>query len=164
VQHLIDHGRRRVGFVGATAEHRFGVERLDGYRDAILDAGREYDERLTRLDHPSRLGGYRATAALLRERPDAIYASTDPMAAGAYRAVREAGLRIPDDVAVVGFDGLPSGPQLEPSLTTVVQPVVDVGRTAVRVLAGGEEPPQLVMLPTTLRVADSCGGDHRSSR
>ena len=162
VRHLLEHGRRRVGFIGATAEHRFGVERLDGYRDAIVTSGREVDERLIRLDEPTPRGGYRAASALLRERPDAIYASTDPMATGVYRAIIEAGLQIPDDIAVVGFDGLPNGPVLDPVLTTVVQPVVEVGRIAVGVLASGDEPPQLVVLPTSLRIADSCGADHRT--
>ncbi len=78
------------------------------------------------------------------------------MAQGAYRALEEEGLRIPDDVAIVGFDGLPRGPRLEPTLTTVVQPVVDVGRTAVALLAGDDEP-RVVVLPTTLRLGESCG-------
>lgn len=157
VAHLLAHGRRRVGFVGASSEYLFGVERLDGYREAIVGEGREVDERLVRLDHPTVEGGYRATTSLLAERPDAIYVSTDPMAVGAYRALREAGLRIPDDVAVVGFDGLPGGPRLDPVLTTIVQPVADVGRTAVELLAGSDVQPQLVLLPTTLRVGGSCG-------
>lgn len=160
VAHLHEHGRRRIGFVGATADYRFGVERLDGYRDALRDAGATVDERLIRLDHPDPEGGYRATTELLAERPDAIFVSTDPMAVGAYRAVAEHGLAIPDDVAVVGFDGLPRGPLLDPVLTTVVQPVADVGRTAVDLLVGADESDRVVLLPTTLRVGASCGAPH----
>ena len=157
VSHLIALDRSRVGFVGAARDHRYGRERLEGYRDALEKQARRFDERLVRLDDPSPAGGRRATAALLSERPDAIYVCTDPMAAGAYEALREAGLAIPDDVAVVGFDGLPRGPRLEPALTTVVQPVADVGLAAVELLAGDEEPPRVVMLPATLRVGASCG-------
>jgi DNA-binding LacI/PurR family transcriptional regulator len=158
VAHLCAHGRQRVGFVGASSEYLFGVERLDGYREAIVADGRQVDEGLIRLDHPTVDGGYRATTSLLlAERPDAIYVSTDPMAMGAYRALEEHGLRIPDDVAIVGFDGLPRGPRMDPVLTTVVQPVVDVGRTAVELLAGEDVQPRLVVLPTTLRIGASCG-------
>lgn len=157
VSHLCAHGRERVGFVGPTPEHRYGMERLQGYRDEITAAGRQVDDRWIRLDEPSPGGGYRATAALLAERPDAIYAATDPMAMGAYDALRDNGLRVPDDVAVVGFDGLPRGPQLQPALTTVVQPVVEVGRTAVELLAHEDDQPSTVMLPTTLRLGESCG-------
>jgi LacI family transcriptional regulator len=164
VEHLMQHRHGRVGFVGATPEFLFGLERLDGYRDAIVAGGRDLDPRLIRLDQPTPDGGYRATAALLAERPDAIYVSTDPMAAGAYRAIAEAGLRIPDDIAIVGFDGLPRGPVLAPPLTTIVQPVVEVGRTAVNLLATDHDGPRLVVLPTTLRVGASCGSPHAHGR
>lgn len=157
VAHLHAHGRRRIAFVGATPEYLFGIERFDGYRDGLADVGAPFDERLVRLDHPSPEGGYRATSALLAERPDAIYVSTDPMAVGAYRALAEHGLAIPDDIAVVGFDGLPRGPVLEPALTTIVQPVLDVGRTAVDLLVGDQDGDRVVLLPTTLRVGASCG-------
>lgn len=163
VRHLVEHGYERIGFVGATPDFLFGVERLDGYREAIGDAGRAIDTALIQLDQPTPMGGYRATRALLPERPDAIYVSTDPMAEGAYRALAEQGVRIPDDIAVVGFDGLPRGPQLDPPLTTVVQPVVEVGRTAVRLLAGDHEERQVVVLPTELRIGSSCGTGHRAA-
>lgn len=164
VTHLIAHGRTRVGFVGATMEWLFGVERLDGYRDGIAAAGGSVDERLIRLDHPSPAGGYRATTALLAERPDAIYVSTDPMAVGAYSALADHGLKIPEDVAIVGFDGLPRGPRLEPRLTTVVQPVEEVGRAAVGMLVEQEDTPRVVMLPTSLRLGESCGADEPDTR
>lgn len=155
--HLCDHGRGRVGFVGPSSEFLFGVERLDGYREALAAAGRKVDDRLIRLDQPTVDGGYRATSALLSEHPDAIYVATDPMAAGAFRALSEHGLRIPDDVAIVGFDGLRRGPLLEPSLTTVVQPVGEVGRTAVAMLADDTVDAHTVILPTSLRIGVSCG-------
>ena len=82
------------------------------------------------------------------------------MAEGVYRALAEHGRTIPDDVAVVGFDGLPRAPLLDPPLTTIVQPVVDVGRKAVELLASGGGGRDLVVLPTALRVGRSCGADH----
>jgi LacI family transcriptional regulator len=161
--HLCGLGRRRVGFVGPTSEYLFGVERLDGYRNAIAAAGRERDDRVVRLDEPNVEGGYRATVAVLAEHPDALHVATDPMAEGALRALREHGLRVPQDVAVVGFDGLPNSGPTDPPLTTVVQPVVEVGRTAVHLLHGDYEGPDVIILPTELRIGDSCGArDTRS--
>ncbi len=162
VEHLMARGRRRVGFVGATSDYVFGIERLEGYREALRAAGRDPHDRFVRLDEPNAEGGYRAALALLPEQPDAIYASTDTMAVGVFRALAERGLRIPDDVAVVGFDGLPRGPVTDPELTTIVQPVGEVGRTAVSVLAGEPAEPDVIVLPTTIRIGASCGAaaDH----
>ena len=159
VTHLIRHGRQRVGFVGPTVEYRFGVDRFDGYRDALA-AAELPEDGLVHLDQPTTEGGYRATIALLAAHPDAVYAATDTMAEGVYRALTEHGRRIPDDVAVVGFDGLPRGPRLDPVLTTIVQPVVEVGRTAVGLLASGDGVRDPVVLPTVLRVGRSCGANH----
>ena len=155
--HLCGLGRQRVGFVGPTSDYLFGVERLNGYCDAIRAAGRTPDEHLMRHDEPNVEGGYRATLAILPEQPDALYVATDPMAAGALRALAEQRLRVPEDVAIVGFDGLPNGRTTDPMLTTVVQPVVEVGRTAVRLLRGQHDGPDVVILPTELRIGDSCG-------
>ena len=155
--HLLGLGRHRVGFVGPVSKYLFGADRLDGYRDAFGAAGRELDDRLIRLGEPNPDGGYQATMAVLGEHPDALYVATDPMAEGALRALREHGLRVPQDVAVVGFDGLPNGRPTDPILTTVVQPVVEVGRTAVRMLGGEHEGPDVIILPTELRIGDSCG-------
>ncbi len=157
VSHLIRLGRDRVGFIGPTSRYVFGVERLAGYRDAMAEAGRPVDDDLIRLDEPMAEGGYRAAMELLPEQPDAVHVATDPMAIGVLRAFREHGVRVPDDIAIVGFDGLPRAPRTEPSLTTVVQPVNDVGRTAVELLHGEHPDPCVVSLPTSLRIGDSCG-------
>lgn len=162
IEHLLDLGHRRIGFVGTTREHQFGNERLDGYRDALHRAGVPIDESLIRLVLPTPEGGEDGTRALLAEAPDALFIATDPMATGGYRALAAAGLTVPDDIAVVGFDGLPRGPVLEPSLTTVVQPVVEVGRTAVSLLTDEDEEPRVVVLPTQLRLGDSSGHRNRS--
>jgi DNA-binding LacI/PurR family transcriptional regulator len=160
VRHLIQHGRERIAFVGPTVEYLFGVDRLAGYQDALVAAGLADDDGLVQLEQPTVEGGYRATTAVLAARPDAIYVATDTMAQGAYGALAAHGRRIPDDIAIVGFDGLPRGPRLDPPLTTVVQPVADVGRAAVGLLASDDTGPQVVVLPTTLRVGRSCGDDH----
>ena len=157
VQHLMRLGRGRIGYVGPTDDYVFGVERLAGYHEALADAGRPSSDRWVRQNDPTVEGGRAAALALLPEAPDAIYAATDTMALGVFAALAERGLAVPDDVAVVGFDGLPRAPRTEPPLTTVVQPVDEVGKAAVSVLVGDEEPPHLVVLPTHLHVAESCG-------
>ena len=155
--HLIDLGYERIGFIGPGGEYVFGVERLDGFRDAMQRDGRSVDERLVRLGEPSEAAGYRAALSMLADRPDAIFVATDTMAMGVMRAIRERGRRVPDDVAVVGFDGLPTSPPSDPPLTTIVQPAADVGAAAVAMLAGAPDPPRLTLLPVSLRVGASCG-------
>lgn len=157
VNHLIERGRSRIGFVGPGDKYVYGIERRRGYTDALTAAELSVDDRWARLAEPTRKGGYEAAAALLPEAPDAIFAATDTMALGVFDALTERGLRVPEDIAVVGFDGLPRSPVTEPRLTTVVQPVEDVGRAAVAALVGGAEPPKLVVLPTQLQLGESCG-------
>ena len=163
-RHLCEHGRERVGFIGPTDDHVYGIERLDGYRDGLRAAGRPVDDELIRFADPTAEGGYLAASDLMGARPDAIHVATDPMAVGAFRALDERGVRIPDDVAIVGFDGLARGPRLQPRLTTVVQPVVEVGRRAVHLLAGGDDEPRVEVLPTSLRTGESCGAHAEESR
>lgn len=160
VAHLVALGRRRIGCVAPTVEFRYGADRIAGYRHGIGGAAGFVE--LVELDAPTVAGAQRATARLLAARPDldAVFAATDTMAEGVYRALAEHGRRIPDDVAVVGFDGMPGAAALDPVLTTVVQPVADLGRNAVRLLAAERDvhaEPELVVLGTELRVGGSCG-------
>ncbi|NNF53951.1 MAG: LacI family DNA-binding transcriptional regulator [Acidimicrobiales bacterium] len=157
VKHLLDLGRSRVGFIGPSAEYLYGTERFDGYKDALAAAGREVDDVLIRFEDPTTEGGYRAASTILPGDVDAIHVATDPMAVGVFRSLTERGVRIPHDVAIVGFDGLDRGPQLEPSLTTVVQPVTEVGRMAVALLANDSPSTEPIILPTSLRIGGSCG-------
>lgn len=164
VAHLVAAGRQRIGFVGPTVEHLFGADRLAGFRRGLAATGvrsKQAVEQLVALDRPTVDGGAAATTALLQRSPDvdALFVATDTMAEGVYRALRTLGRTIPGDVAVVGFDGLPGGPQLDPVLTTVVQPVDEIGRNAVRLLAtdSDADDPEVVVLPVAVRVGGSCG-------
>jgi DNA-binding LacI/PurR family transcriptional regulator len=106
-------------------------------------------------------GGYLAMQQILPAHPDAIFAASDLMAIGALRAVREAGLCVPEDVAFVGFDDLPLATMADPQLTTIRQPVYQFGYKAVEMLIdlieNGLKPPRQVIMHTELVLRDSCG-------
>jgi LacI family transcriptional regulator len=160
-EHLISLGHRRIGFIAGSPSMLCSRARLDGYRAALEAAGLPLADELIQpgdFYHESGLEGARALLAL-EERPTAIFASSDQMAFGAYEAVRQAGLRVPDDVSVIGFDDLPEARWSSPPLTTVRQPLTEMGLLAARTvlrLAQGEpvETPR-VELATDLVVRDS---------
>ncbi|HEY6072643.1 MAG TPA: substrate-binding domain-containing protein, partial [Anaerolineales bacterium] len=110
-------------------------------------------------------GGYQAMQTMLPARPDAVFAASDMIAIGGMRAVREAGLKVPEDVAFVGFDDLPMTTMLESQLTTVRQPVYQFGIRAVELLIdlinNGILPPRRVLLETELVIRETCGVSRR---
>jgi LacI family transcriptional regulator len=107
------------------------------------------------------MGGYYCMQTLLAAKRDAVFAASDIMAVGAIRAIREAGLRVPEDVAVVGFDDLPLAAMSDIQLTTVRQPVVSFGYRAVELLAdliqSGDPSPRHIIMDTKLIVRGTCG-------
>ncbi|MBR9986483.1 MAG: substrate-binding domain-containing protein, partial [Desulfosarcina sp.] len=106
-------------------------------------------------------GGYYSMQTLLRENPDAVFVASDVMAIGAIRAIQESGRRVPDDVAIVGFDDIPLSTITDLELTTIRQPVIETGVRAVEVLIelieNGTDFPQHIILDTKLIVRSSCG-------
>jgi DNA-binding LacI/PurR family transcriptional regulator len=176
VEHLIRLGHRRIGCLG-WVECTAVEDRLEGYRLALGRHGIVYDETLVRSvldenrDRWARIepagGGYQEMTRLLQlsDRPTAVFAVSDRLAIGAMRAVADAGLKIPDGVALVGFDDLRYAADLD--LTTVAQPAVETGRTAAEILInwigratpeGADERFEHIVLPTKLIVRGSCGG------
>jgi LacI family transcriptional regulator len=142
-----------------------GVDRLQGYRRALRDRGRVVDPALIVEGDFTEVGGYQAMQRLLAQHPDAVFAASDIMAVGAIRAAHDAGLAIPDDVAIVGFDDIPLATQPQLALTTVRQPVEPFGKAAVELLLdlieNGTQPPRRVVMVTELMVRDSCGASRR---
>jgi DNA-binding LacI/PurR family transcriptional regulator len=136
VEYLLQRGRRQVATIAGTQDMAVGVTRLAGYRDAVAALGRPADPGLIEYGDFSEPSGAAAMCRLLDRRPglDAVFVASDLMAAGAIRALRERGRRIPDDVAVVGFEDSSIARQTEPPLTTVHQPVEEMGREMVRLL------------------------------
>jgi DNA-binding LacI/PurR family transcriptional regulator len=130
IDHLVERGRRRIGTIAGPQDMLAGVARLDGYREGLRAAGLEHDEDLVAYGQFSETGALDAMQDLLARRPDidAVFAASDPMAFGAMRAIKDAGRRIPDDIALVGFDGSALARNTDPPLSTVHQPAEAMGR------------------------------------
>jgi LacI family transcriptional regulator len=159
--HLLRLGYRRVAHIAGPQNMVAGEDRLDGYCRALSERGRTYSEDLVAKGDFSEAGGYVAMKRLLPARPDAVFAASDQLALGAWRAIREAGLQVPYDIGLVGFDDLLPAGAGRPQLTTVRQPVVRAGREAVNVLLdvieNGPTPQRRVVFDTELVIRESCG-------
>ena len=161
VEHLIARGRRHIATITGPQDMHAGVDRLDGYHRGLDDAGLDGEEGLVAHGDFSEASGVAAMQALLARRPDidAVFTASDPMAFGAMRAIKDAGRRIPEDVAVVGFDGSPMARYTDPPLSTVHQPVEAMGREMSRLLlsriAGEPIAQPAVILAPDLVVAES---------
>ncbi len=161
IQHLIALGRRRIGLITGNLANTDAQDRLAGYRETLEEAGIGVDENLIAIGTFSYQSGYDGMRALIEQRVDAVFAANDITARGALQALHEAGLHVPGDVAIVGFDDLPTATQVMPPLTTVRQPIEDKGAQAATILLDliehGDSTPCHVMLPTALIVRESCG-------
>jgi DNA-binding LacI/PurR family transcriptional regulator len=159
VSHLLSLGRRRIGTVTGPLDTPGGVERLAGYREVLAEAGLPADDALIATGDFGRDSGAVATEQLLARRPalDALFVASDLMALGALSALERAGRRVPEDVAVGGFDDSTAASTARPALTTVRQPWDRISQEMVRVLLAliaGEET-SAVILPTGLIIRDS---------
>lgn len=159
--HLINLGHKRIATISGSTGSSVTIDRLEGYQKALLEAGYLIDECLIAEGKFSEISGYEAMKRLLPHQPDAIFVASDIMAVGAMRAIAEAGLRIPEDVAVVGYDDLPMAALNNVQLTTVRQPITKFGVKAVEllmdVIANGSKPARRIILDTELIVRTSCG-------
>jgi DNA-binding LacI/PurR family transcriptional regulator len=136
VEHLLSRGRTRIAHITGRLDVYGAQRRIDGYRDALREAGLEANENLIEAGDFTEEGGTRAMAALLARVPDvdAVFAASDVTAAGARQALREAGRRIPDDVALVGYDDSAIARHMDPPLTSVRQPIAEMGRHMIDLL------------------------------
>jgi DNA-binding LacI/PurR family transcriptional regulator len=165
VQHLIGLGRRHVATIAGPQDMPAGADRLAGYHETLAEAGRDLDEKLVEIADFTMDGGRAAMERLLARSPglDAVFVASDLMAIGALRALVAAGRRVPDDVALVGYDDAPLAQMTEPPLTSVRQPIEEMGREMTRLLVaqvhGAERVARRVILATQLVVRESSGGD-----
>jgi LacI family transcriptional regulator len=160
-EHLLSLGHRRIGLVAGPPRMLCSRALLDGYRAALEAAGVSFDPELIAQGDFYPEGGFAGGGALLSlaEPPTAIFAESDQMAFGVYEAARQRGLRVPDDLSVVGFDDLPESRWGSPPLTTVRQPLAEMGllaaRTVLRLAQGEPAETPRVELATELVVRDS---------
>jgi LacI family transcriptional regulator len=177
-RHLIQLGHRRIAHIQGPLKYQVSHDRYKGYCAALAEAGIAFDPTLVMQgDFMPASGRVCARIFLeLPERPTAIFAGSDYMAYGAITAATQRGLRVPQDLAVVGFDDNPSSAHMEPALTTVKQPFYELGQRAIELLlsaldasrrgnghgsssngTGGTTTPLRTKLPATLVVRQSCG-------
>ncbi|MFF5185910.1 LacI family DNA-binding transcriptional regulator [Streptomyces sp. NPDC000345] len=160
-RHLTALGHRRIAMIGGPEDQLYCCARLDGYRSAMHAAGLPADPELVVHAPLTREDGCEAARSLLAlpDRPTAIFTANDLQALGVYQAAREAGLRIPDELSVVGFDDLPVVAWVDPPLTTVHQPLTEMAAAATELaltLGRGEQAPQTGLeIATTLTVRSS---------
>jgi LacI family transcriptional regulator len=171
VAHLHAQGRRRIAIINGPLSLMPASERLAGYRYQSALLGLPYRPEYVAHGDFFLSSGYDATRRLLAldEPPDAIFAAGDEMAIGALHAISDAGLSVPDDIAVVGFDDIESASLVRPALTTVAQVPGDLCDSAVNallaIIGDGERAPlQPSVLPTHLVVRESCGASRASVR
>jgi LacI family transcriptional regulator len=161
--HLVGRGHRRIGVIAGPRDYLCSRARVDGYRSALEQAGIRFDPALVRHGDFHHEGGFARGGELLDlgDRPTAVFAGSDQQALGLYEAARQRGLRIPQDLSVVGFDDLPVARWVSPPLTTVRQPLAEMGRAAAQMLGDLIEGRQLrtkrLELSAELIVRESTG-------
>lgn len=154
VQYLLNRGHRRIALITANETYRWARQRHEGYVLALQRAGIKLDPDLVRVAGGTDYAyGSQAAGGLLtlREAPSAVFAVSDTLAIGAIKAFRRAGRRVPDDIAVVGFDNVPLSEVFEPGLTTIAQPMRELGAAATEMLLArlsGERPPSRTLAHT----------------
>jgi LacI family transcriptional regulator len=162
MEHLISLGHHRIGFIGGRPDLQSAIRRLQGYHDALRQADIPLAPELIRVGDFSTETAFACARQLLNlpDPPTAIFAANDQSAFGVIEAAREAGLHIPDDLSVVGFDNIPEAAFVRPALTTVDQFIDKMGYVAtemlIRLIQGETLDSNLHKIPTQLVVRDSC--------
>ena len=170
VAHLLAMGHRDVALLGGPSRHSTAKERERGYEQALRDAGRPLRPELVYYGDFREGGGYDGMKALiaLPHRPTAVFVANNLMTLGAFRALHEAGIRIPEEIAVVGFDDMPWATSLNPPLTVASQPSQEIGSSAADLLldriARPDRAIRHLILETKLVVRESCGASLNRAR
>ena len=163
--HLIEHGYKRIAHLAGSNNISISKERYRGYKDALEEGDIKFDESLVKISGFREEGGYNAMKLLLKESknliPEAVVAVNDPVAFGAIKAINEVGLKIPDDIAIVGFSDDIRSKLLPVALTTIEQPAYEMGVRAakklIKLIENKTEPTENIYMNTSLIVRDSCG-------
>ena len=159
IDFLIEQGYTRIATITGPLNQMAGVDRFDGYKDALIGAGIKVDTRLIVEGNFTESGGYVGMKLLLPNKPEVVFAASDTTAIGAMRCLNEVGLRVPDDIGLIGFDDIPASSTLTPPLSTVRQPIQGMGEAAANLLIeaieSGSKEHHCVTLPTELIVRNS---------
>jgi LacI family transcriptional regulator len=162
MQYLTGLGHQRIGFIGGRPELQSATQRLQGYTDGLRQAGLPLEPGLVQAGDYSKPTGYICTQKLLSlpKPPTAIFAANDQSAFGVLEAAHEAGLRVPNDLSIIGFDNIPESAYVTPPLTTVDQSIERMGfiaaRLLMRLISEGEVENSIYTIPTQLVVRESC--------
>lgn len=161
VLHLIDQGYKRIGTVTGDMNTTPGIDRLAGYKQALESRGITFEEKLVARGNFTESSAYDVALELIDENPDALFVASDTMAVGALRALQDVGLRVPEDMALMGYDDLPPATLSTPQLSTVQQPIREMGIRAVEMLLeimkDGSEPKRRIIFTPKVVVRDSTG-------
>ncbi|WEK54856.1 MAG: LacI family DNA-binding transcriptional regulator [Candidatus Cohnella colombiensis] len=167
VKHLIHNGYRRIGFINGSLQYSNSTDRLAGYSKAIQEAGIPYDASIVYQGNYSRTSGRRVANSVYEDlhKLDALFVANDRMAIGLIQGLREKGVQLPEQLAIVGFDDSDAASMTEPQLTTVKVPFYEMGRQATERLLTristseheNEQPPFHEILDTQLIIRKSCG-------
>ncbi len=163
VSHLIGHGHRRIGLIAGQPGFATTLERIDGYRAALRAHGLPWDDDLVHAGNPTVASAAAATAKLLAlpQPPTALATGNNLATIGAVQAIRAAGLRVPADLALAGFDDFEWASCFEPRLTVIAQPCQEIGRRAAALLVerikGADARKRSIRLKPTLIIRNSCG-------
>lgn len=156
---LIEQGYRRIATISGPLNQMAGLNRFEGYMDALESAGMKVDPELIAKGNFTEAGGYDGMRSLMASKPDAVFAASDITAIGAIRCLHEAGLRIPADIGLIGFDDIPASSTITPTLTTVKQPIHGMGEAAanllIEIIENGSKERHHVTLPTELVIRNS---------
>jgi len=165
VSHLARLGYQRIATITGPGTSTVGIDRKEGYLRALAERGRTIEDRLVTEGDFTEAGGYYAMQRLLPAKPDAVFAASDIMAIGAMRAIREARLNVPNDIALIGFDDIPLAALSDPQLSTIRQHVFQFGISAVELLTdlieNGLTPRRRIIMATELVIRESCGAHRR---
>lgn len=163
VRHLVHLGYRRIGTITGPLNTTTGMDRLKGYQKALEESNIDYDESFVVEGDFSQGGGYYWARRLLTRSLDAMFIASDMMAIGALRALQENEKRIPEDIAIVAFDDVPDAARANPPLTTIRQPIHQMGmrlvQTLLDVIDNGSKPPRKVIFGTELVIRESCNAN-----
>lgn len=171
VQHLIGLGHRKIAFVAGDIQHPSIRDRFQGYKVALDNAGLTYSASLIVIDepYPARENGISAAKKLLRQSKDltAVFCCNDAMAIGVMQYLKESGLNVPGDISLIGFDDVEADLSLDPTLSTVGVPKIELGGEVMRLMAdmlnGKVKSPKKVLVPVELIQRNSTGQVRRSS-